>query len=155
MPNIIWQRPDGGISVTVLVDGASPEAEATKLKERSDVPVDWQAVAYDQVVPDDRTFRGAWAWVAGAVRHGMVPARAICREWLRRHRVPLFAILDAAYMKAHEAGNTTLMQQIAAKRQFLRDITVDPRIDSAETVADLKAALETMKTEMTQNSQAA
>jgi len=54
-------------------------------------------------------------------------------------------------MRAQEAGDTTLQQEIAAKKQSLRDVTVDPVIDAATSPDDLKAvrpsALQDLKTD--------
>jgi len=70
----------------------------------------------------------------------MTKAREIKRDMIRAERNPLLEKLDVEYMRAQEAGDTTLQQEIAAKKQALRDATVDPVIDAAATPDELKAA---------------
>jgi len=70
----------------------------------------------------------------------MTKAREIKRDQLRAERKPLLEKLDVEYMRAQEAGDTALQQEIAAKKQALRDATVDPAIDAATTPDELKAA---------------
>jgi len=70
----------------------------------------------------------------------MTKAREIKRDMIRAERNPLLEKLDVEYMRAQEAGDTTLQQEIAAKKQALRDATVDPVIDAATTPDELKAA---------------
>jgi len=81
----------------------------------------------------------------------MTKAREIKRDQLRAERKPLLEQLDVEYMRAQEAGDTTLQQEIAAKKQSLRDVTVDPVIDAATSPDDLKAvrpsALQDLKTD--------
>jgi len=70
----------------------------------------------------------------------MTKAREIKRDMIRAERNPLLEKLDVEYMRAQEAGDTALQQEIAAKKQALRDATVDPVIDAATTPDELKAA---------------
>jgi hypothetical protein len=70
----------------------------------------------------------------------MTKAREIKRDMIRAERKPLLEKLDVDYMRAQEAGDTALQQEIAAKKQALRDATVDPVIDAATTPDELKAA---------------
>jgi hypothetical protein len=70
----------------------------------------------------------------------MIKAREIKRDMIRAERKPLLEKLDVEYMRAQEAGDTALQQEIAAKKQALRDATVDPVIDAATTPDELKAA---------------
>ena len=81
----------------------------------------------------------------------MTKAREIKRDQLRAERKPLLEQLDVEYMRAQEAGDTTLQQDIVTKKQSLRDVTVDPVIDAATSPDDLKAvrpsALQDLKTD--------
>jgi hypothetical protein len=70
----------------------------------------------------------------------MTKAREIKRDMIRAERNPLLEKLDVEYMRAQEVGDTALQQEIAAKKQALRDATVDPAIDAATTPDELKAA---------------
>jgi len=68
----------------------------------------------------------------------MSKARNIWRNKLREDRKPLLEILDVQYIRALEKSDTNTMEKIAKKKQFLRDITEDPRIENAETDNDLR-----------------
>jgi len=75
------------------------------------------------------------------IKVNMTKAREIKRDQLRAERKPLLEQLDVEFMRAQEAGDTALQQEIAAKKQALRDATVDPVIDAAATPDELKAAV--------------
>jgi hypothetical protein len=97
------------------------------------------------VIPQDRTFRNAWTLTGDSIEHDMTKARDILRDRLRAARAPLLAELDIAYQRADEAGDATAKAAVAAEKQALRDVTDDPSIEAAATVADLKAiTLETL-----------
>lgn len=93
----------------------------------------------DEPVPD-ADFRNAWK-DTGAITVDMPRARELHRQRLRVMRKPLLADLDVEYAKADEAGDQQEKKRIAQKKQALRDVTADPRIDAAQTTADLKAAV--------------
>jgi hypothetical protein len=88
-------------------------------------------------VPTDRTFRGAWQFNGAAVEVDMAAAKEIHKDNLRTERKPLLDALDVDYMKALETGGD--VSAIAAKKQALRDVTADARIDAATTPDELKA----------------
>jgi len=81
----------------------------------------------------------------------MTKARESKRDMTRAERKPLLEQLDVEFMRAVEVGDTTLQQEIAAKKQSLRDVTADPVIDTATTPDELKAvrpsALQDLKTD--------
>jgi fibronectin type 3 domain-containing protein len=70
----------------------------------------------------------------------MTKAREIKRDQLRAERRPLLEQLDVEFMRAQEQGDQTKADEIAAKKQALRDVTADPAIDAATTPDELKAA---------------
>jgi hypothetical protein len=89
-------------------------------------------------VPVDRTFRNAWK---ADLTVDMPKAREIHREHLRALRAPLLVALDAEYLRADERGDLLAKQEIAAKKQALRDVTADPAIEVTSTPEELKAAI--------------
>lgn len=96
--------------------------------------------AADLTVPPDRVFRDAWQFGSGtAIEVDMTVARDIHRGRLRAERVPRFAELDAAWFRAAEAGDSAAQADVASRKQALRDVTSDPRIDAASTPGALKA----------------
>lgn len=131
---IVYTRADGGLSIVTPV-------ESVELAMK-DVPKDALnvRVVEDNEIPQDRTFRNAWVDRDG-ITHDMDKAREIHRNRLRQMRAPKFAPLDAAYMKADEAGNVSLKGVIAAQKQILRDVTADTAIEAAKDVEELKAAI--------------
>jgi hypothetical protein len=68
----------------------------------------------------------------------MNKAQNIWKDKLRADRKPLLETLDVQYIRALERGETELIQKIVKKKEFLRDITEDPRIENAENIDDLK-----------------
>jgi len=68
----------------------------------------------------------------------MAKAREIKRDQLRAERKPLLEQLDVEFMRAQEQGDQTKADEIAAKKQALRDVTSNPSIDSANTPEELK-----------------
>ena len=106
-----------------------PESERLKV-------VSFHAIQ-DNDIPQDRTYRNAWTW-NGKIEHDIVKARNVHRDRMRQARKPKMEVLDAAYMKADEAGNTLLKAQIATIKQELRDVPALPAIEAAATVEQLK-----------------
>jgi hypothetical protein len=88
---------------------------------------------------------GARPYRAARVDHGsgplgydMVRARDTHRDILRTERKALLEALDIEYQRADEdPGGGAKKQEIAARKQALRDITTDPRIDAATTIDEL------------------
>lgn len=145
MRKIIYTRPDGGLSVVHPVINTHPpenitEAEAEQ-RAWDRLPVDAIGPQWVDSVPTDRTFRNAWVAVEGRVDHDMSKAREIHKEALRSLRTPKLAALDVEYQRADEQGDTAKKQEIAAKKQSLRDATKHPAIVAAQTVEELKAAV--------------
>ena len=95
--------------------------------------------AADYTLPAERTFREGWEANAdtGIISVNMDAAKDIWRDKIRLAREPELAKLDAAFMKALEAGSSTT--QIAADKQALRDAPSHADIDAATTPDELKA----------------
>ena len=125
--------------------GLSEEAHAEVLISRAMSEVErlpifsYEAVAFRQSVPADRTFRDAWIWDGSAIAHDMAKCREIHKNRMRHARKPLLEALDVEYMRANEAGDVAKRLAVVKKKQELRDVTADPRIESAKTPEELKA----------------
>lgn len=138
--NIVFKRPDGGVSVVHLTDEAeSSAAEEKKLRERGSIPADWVAVGQGVALPQERTFRNAWGHDGAAVMVRMPQARDVWRDKMRAVRGPMLAALDVEYQKADEQANAGKKTAISKQKQALRDVTIMPEIDAAETPEALKA----------------
>ena len=97
-----------------------------------------QIDASTATVPSDRHVRGAWSLNGSVISEDMDSARAIFRDKVREARKPLLEAKDVELMKALEAGTSTTA--IAAAKTALRDAPAAAAIDSASTIAELKAA---------------
>lgn len=137
MKTIVYKRPDGGVSI-MKPYGDDPDKALERLRQF--IPPDAIDVQEMDVadVPEDRTFRDAWRLSGGKIAHDMEHCRAIHRDHLRALRAPKLAALDVEYQRADEAGDAARKSSIAARKQALRDVTADPRIDAATTPEELK-----------------
>jgi len=97
-----------------------------------------QIDASTATVPSDRHFRGAWSLNGSVISEDMDAARDIFRDKIREARTPLLAAKDVELMKALETGADTTA--IATAKNALRDAPAAAAIDSASTIAELKAA---------------
>jgi len=70
----------------------------------------------------------------------MEKARNIKKDKIREEREPLLKQLDTDYIRALEIEDTNLQSAIKSKKQMLRDATIDPSIENAETPEELSAA---------------
>jgi len=73
------------------------------------------------------------------IKVSMTKARKIKRESLREERKPLLEKLDVDFMRAQEQNDSERAEQIAEKKQLLRDVTKAPEIEAASTPEELKA----------------
>lgn len=158
MRRIAYTRADGGLSiVTPAISHDDPveftEQDALDRALAKDVPPDAQGAIVIEAseIPQDRTYRNAWANRDGKIEPDMAKAKEVHRDILRRERVPLLAALDIEFMRAVEAGDQSAIAGIAKRKQALRDAPADPQIDAAETVDTLKAiglpAIESSRTQ--------
>jgi len=67
----------------------------------------------------------------------MDKAIEIKKDILRSQRTEMFVKLDVDFMKAVEQADTQLQQEIAAKKEILRNITSKPELINATTVDQL------------------
>jgi uncharacterized protein YdaT len=66
-------------------------------------------------------------------------AKEIKKNKLREERKALLESLDVEFVRALESGDSEKQQEIAAKKQALRDATKHPSLVGAESVEDLKS----------------
>jgi hypothetical protein len=154
-------RPDGGVSImsfmivgrgNTLPDGAvwldekvgswarQPTESVVAAEVRRAVPdyVAWYRVSDDDI-PADRTFRDALHHNGKALVHDIEKARGIKRDHLRHERASALPLLDNEWMKATGQGDRKAAAEVEAKRQKWRDAPADPRIETAQTVEELKS----------------
>lgn len=128
--------------IAKYVNAGAPEAE--RAWKDGQLPVSWRFVPNDYVDEQtDRYFRNAWKDAPGRRKPDvdMPKAREIHRQQLRRLRAPLLEQLDTEYLQADERGDHPTKRDISTRKQMLRDVTVDPRIEAAQTPEELKAVI--------------
>ena len=102
-----------------------------------------QIDASTATVPSDRHFRGAWSLDGKVISEDMTAAKVIFKDKIREVRAPLLEAEDVVYMKALEADDADAKTASVAKKKALRDAPAASAIDSAATIAKLKAAWDT------------
>lgn len=100
-------------------------------------PVSWRVIQ-ERMVPTDRTYRKSWTDIGGTIAFNMTKARDVHREIIRAARTKAMERLDVEYMAADEDGDISNKREIAARKQRLRDLPADPRIEAAQTIDDLR-----------------
>lgn len=85
----------------------------------------------------DRWFQHAWIISDGRVLVDMEIARELHIKRMRISRASKFSELDIQFQRALETGADTA--EIVAKKQRLRDVTIDPRINAAKTTQELRS----------------
>jgi len=93
--------------------------------------------------PSDRHFRDAWLLSGKVISEDMTAAKVIFKKKIREVRAPLLAAEDVVYMKALEADDASAKSASVTKKAALRDAPAASAIDSADTIAKLKAAWDT------------
>jgi len=102
-----------------------------------------QIDASTATVPSDRHFRGAWSLEGTVISEDMTAAKAIFKDKIREVRAPLLDAEDVVYMKALEADDADAKTASVNKKKALRDAPAASAINSASTIAKLKAAWDT------------
>ena len=92
--------------------------------------------------PSDRHFRGAWKLSSDSkvIAEAMTKAKEIFKDKIRTVRQPLLDAEDVVYMKALEADDASAKTASVNKKKALRDAPAASAINSADTIAKLKAA---------------
>ena len=102
-----------------------------------------QIDASTATVPSDRHFRGAWSLDGTVISEDMTAAKVIFKDKIREVRKELLEKEDVVYMKALEADDADAKTASVNKKKALRDAPAASAIDSADTIAKLKAAWDT------------
>ena len=102
-----------------------------------------QVDASTVTVPSDSHFRAAWSLSGKVISEDMDAAKVIFKDKIREVRAPLLEAEDVVYMKALEADDADAKTASVAKKKALRDAPASSAIDSADTIAKLKAAWDT------------
>ena len=102
-----------------------------------------QIDASTATVPNDRHFRGAWSLDGTVITEDITAAKVIFKDKIREVRAPLLAAEHVVYMQALEADDSSAKSASVTKKAALRDAPAASAIDTADTIAKLKAAWDT------------
>jgi hypothetical protein len=142
---IVMPNPEDPTRVAVIYPtGELPIEEL--IRRHIDTTKPYQVMDATELPNQDGDYYEAWTMVSKngisdqySVELDMVRAREIHRNKLREVRKSTLEALDIQFMRAVERGDIAKQQEIAAKKQQLRDITTDPRIDIATSCEELRA----------------
>lgn len=65
--NIIWQKADGGVAVTSILNGDDPAVHAGKLQQQGDVPADWVVAATNYAGHFPAGRQEDWVWDGSSI----------------------------------------------------------------------------------------
>lgn len=75
---------------------------------------------------------------AAMIKINLDKAKEILKDRVRAERAPILSSLDVEFMRAVEAGDTQKQQEIASKKQSLRDAT--KAVDLISSVDEIKVS---------------
>ncbi len=146
---IVFQRPDGGITVIIPVDGSTYHKKSASEKEWfAGLPpvLELQAEGGIRLLDclasslPGRRFRNCWRDDgSGRAAVDMPLAREQRLGEIRKERNARFPELDREWMKATGQGDKVLATAIEAARQTLRDIPQSIDLDAIATAEKLAA----------------
>jgi len=142
---IVMEGTTGQAGVAVMYPtGELPIEELIRRHVNTSRP--YQVMGADELPNVDGDFYDAWVLApcedeeAGyKVVVDVERAREVHRKNLRMERKPLLEALDVQFMRAVERVDTAAQQEIAAKKQALRDLPDHAEIAAAATTARLRA----------------
>ena len=134
MTKIIYQNPDGGVSVVTPSGDVPIEDLPAKLGL-----TDYEIVE-DVVIPTDRTFRNAWVKTGATVVEDLTKSKALGHDMRRRKRAEEFKPYDDLISKQIPGSDTDTAE---ASRATIRTkyATMQTSIDEATTTELIKTAL--------------
>lgn len=133
---IIFQRPDGGMSVIRPVGGAPVESQVKFVPKGADYDI-----VDEKDLPNDRVFRDAWRKNGKNVETDLTAAKSLAHGWRRNKREQEFAPLDKE-INIH-ISNRVKVGQVEAQRQAVRDKydSIQTEIDRCGSEGDLRGVL--------------
>ena len=143
---IVWERPDGAVTVEYPDD--TDEARTRALEQTAirlalkygpgSIPHVYDSVNLPEP-DDDQRFFNAWEWKNGC-NVNMPRARLIHMDRIRQVRNKALEDLDVPWMKAIEIGDQLAADEVGMQRQTLRDIPQTFKLSGFRTPATLKTA---------------
>lgn len=132
---------DDSVAIMQMVGDSTPEAEIARWPEKERAKVISITPIDEADIPADRAFRNAWRISGDRIDHDMERARGIHMDRVRRSRNARLLAMDTETTVALGKSDAAAVADAEARKQRLRDIPqmLQPQIDAAETVDDLKA----------------
>ena len=112
---ITYPQPNGQVAVVIPCGDVN---DAIK-----DVPAGVEYKIVNSIDIDNDYFNSYEFDTEIGAKVNIEKAKAIHLDKFRSARTPLLASLDVDFIRAVEAANTTLQQEIVSKKQALRDVT--------------------------------
>jgi hypothetical protein len=125
---ITYPQPNGQVAVVIPTGDVN---DAIK-----DVPAGVEYKIVESVDIDNDYFNAYEFDAELGAKVNIEKAKVIHLDKFRATRNPLLVTLDVDFMRAVESGNTTLQQEIASKKQALRDVT---KTELPNTLEEIKA----------------
>ena len=125
---ITYPQPNGQVAVVIPTGDVSAAIK--------DVPAGVEYKIVESVDIDDTFFNAYEFDQETGAKINISKAKEVWLERYRRARTPLLEKLDVDFMRAVESGNTILQQEIASKKQALRDVT---KTELPNTLEEIKA----------------
>jgi hypothetical protein len=122
---------NNGTGVSLMIPAESSVDECLK----NDVPKGAKYIVIDRDEMPSYIFQDAWSIKNDKISIDMNKARDVHRSFLRIGREPKLKELDIKFQIALEKGED--LKPITSAKQALRDLTIDPAIEAAETTDDL------------------
>lgn len=145
---IIYKQPDGSVAVCTpcLECGLTIEEIAIK-----DVPEGCPyKICNSSLLPQDGTFFDAWVYDENKIVDiNVSKTHEIMKNTWRQKRIEILKKLDVQWMRALEKGDIPLTQEIANKKQILRDVTLIelPIKENNETIDQFSEKIKNIKPE--------
>lgn len=130
MKTIYYRQDNGSMGLLAFFNEAAISEKISQL-EKDVIPF---GEVTGQVEIDHSFFDAYVVSQSGELSVNLEKAKEIQKNNWRAKRIPLLQQLDVDYMRAVERGDTTAQQDIAAKKQQLRDVTLIELPDSLEGI---------------------
>ena len=134
MSKIIYTNSEGGVSVV----HPTGEVPINELPAKLGL-TDYEIVA-DDVIPTDRTFRGAWVKSGATVAEDLPKCKEIAHERRREARAEEFKPHDEVISKQIPGADATAAEAARAAIRTKYE-TMQDAIEAATTTAEIKTAL--------------
>ena len=140
---IVYQGENGETCVVIPAPQYSGTMDDLLKKVVPEDCLDSADIVEADTIPNDRTFRNAWATSKGkSAEIDLSKAKEEAKIKVRQARTPKFAELDVAYQRADEDGDADAKKAVADKKKVARDATKNTKITGASDVDKLKEGME-------------